>query len=34
MTRGAEAYVRFITFFVGLVLTGLGVVCILWYAGV
>lgn len=34
MTRGAEIYVRFISFLVGLVLAGLGVVCILWYAGV
>ena len=34
MTRGAEIYVRIITFLVGLVLTALGIVCILWYAGV
>ena len=31
MTRGAEIYVRIITFLVGLVLTALGIVCILWY---
>lgn len=28
MTRGAEIYVRIITFLVGLVLTALGIVCI------
>ena len=34
MTRGAEAYARFTMFLVGIILTGLGVVSILWYAGV
>lgn len=34
MIRGVEIYVRAVTFLVGLVLTGLGVGGILWYAGV